>query len=170
VEAPAGFEEFVRTQSRGLLRAAWLLTGDWASAEDLVQSALAATWPRWSALTRPDAPEVYVRRVIVTTFLRGRRRRWTGEVSHAELPEIELGVDAYVRADQRAVLVQALAELPARQRAVIVLRFFGDLSERETAAALGCSVGAVKSHTAKAISRLRHTPALASELNEEVQS
>lgn len=170
MDTPAGFDDFVRAQSRALLRAAWLLTGDWAAAEDLVQSALAAAWAHWSSVTRRDAPEVYVRRVIVTTFLRNRRRRWTGEVSHADLPEIESIEDAYARSDQRTVLVQALGALPARQRAVIVLRFFADLSERDTAAALGCSVGAVKSHSAKAITRLRATPVLSGALSEEVQS
>ena len=75
---PDGFREFVETRSSALLRSGWLLTGDWPSAEDLVQTALAAAWPRWATLTRQDAPELYVRKIMVNTFLRWRRRRWTG--------------------------------------------------------------------------------------------
>lgn len=168
MDAPRGFKEFVRTQSRGLLRTSWLLTGDWASAEDLLQGALAATWLHWSSLARPDAPQAYVRRVILTSFLRSRRRRWVGEVPTAELPELPTSDDSYRRSDQRQVLLQALRTLPARQRAVIALRFFADLSERDTAAAMGCSVGAVKSHTSKAVARLRQSELLSEVLSQEV--
>ena len=67
---PDGFREFVEARSSALLRSGWLLTGDWPSAEDLVQTALAAAWPRWTSLTRQDAPELYVRKIMVNTFLR----------------------------------------------------------------------------------------------------
>src|SRR6202161_2519318 len=78
---PDGFRDFVEARSSALLRSGWLLTGDWPSAEDLVQTALAATWPRWSSLRRQDAPELYVRKIMVNTFLRWRQRRWKGEIA-----------------------------------------------------------------------------------------
>ncbi|HZZ95489.1 MAG TPA: sigma factor [Jatrophihabitantaceae bacterium] len=81
VDEPAGFHAYVDAHSRALLRAGWLLTGDWSSAEDLVQTALAAAWPRWASLATPDA---YVRRVMTTTYLRWQRRRWTGEIPTAD--------------------------------------------------------------------------------------
>jgi RNA polymerase sigma-70 factor (sigma-E family) len=158
---PPGFREFVESRSRALLRSGWLLTGDWPSAEDLVQTALAAAWPRWSSLTRPDAPELYVRRIMVTTFLRWRRRRWNGEIATLELPERRAQADQFALADVRQALTAALGGLPPRQRAVIVLRYFADLSEAQTAAVMGCSPGTVKSHAAKALSRLRDMPELA---------
>jgi RNA polymerase sigma-70 factor (sigma-E family) len=168
VDAPAGFEEFVRDTSRGLLRTAWLLCGEWPAAEDLVQSALAATWTHWAGVTRRDAPEVYARRVILTTYLRGQRRRWTGELASDELPESTTR-DDFADSDRREALLRALRTLPARQRAVITLRYFSDLTERDTAAAMGCSVGTVKSHSAKAIARLRETSMLSNLLGEGVR-
>jgi RNA polymerase sigma-70 factor (sigma-E family) len=157
-QEPAGFREFVDTNSRGLLRAAWLLTGDWAAAEDLVQSALAAAWPHWESID--TSPAAYVRRVLTTTFLRWQRRRWTGEVATGELPEV-WALDSSEQLAERRVLLDALATLPRQQRAALVLRYFADQSEAETAAAMGCSVGAVKSHTSRAVARLRQIPAVA---------
>jgi RNA polymerase sigma-70 factor (sigma-E family) len=161
---PPGFREFVESRSRSLLQSGWLLTGDWPSAEDLVQTALAAAWPRWSGLTRPDAPELYVRKIMVNTFLRWRRRRWTGEIATPEPPELPerlVQADPFAQADTRSALTAALGALPPRQRAVIVLRYFADLSEAQTAAVMGCSTGAVKSHGARALARLRDMPQVA---------
>jgi RNA polymerase sigma-70 factor (sigma-E family) len=158
---PDGFREFVEARSNALLRAGWLLTGDWGSAEDLVQTALAAAWPRWASLTRQDAPELYVRKIMVNTFLRWRKRRWNGEVATGRLPEQRAYQDAFAQVDARQALVAALDRLPARQRAVVVLRYFADQTEAQTAEAMGCSVGAVKSHGAKAMARLREAPGLA---------
>jgi RNA polymerase sigma-70 factor (sigma-E family) len=162
-----GFDAFVRTQSRGLLRAGWLLTGDWATAEDLVQASLAAVWQRWA---KPDplvVPVAYARQVMITTFLRWRRRRWTREVPTAELPDHPAAGDGAAEADLRDVLVRALQALPQRQRAVVVLRYFDDLSERETAVALNCSVGSVKTHASRAMARLRTDPGLRDLFGEE---
>ena len=157
---PDGFRDFVAARSPELLRSGWLLTGDWTSAEDLVQTALAAAWPRWSSLRRQDAPELYVRKIMVNTFLRWRKRRWTGEIATGRLPETQ-AYDAFAQVDARQSLLAALGRLPARQRAVVVLRYFADQTEAQTAAAMGCSVGAVKSHAARALARLRDAPGLA---------
>lgn len=155
---PDGFRAFVEARSPALLRSGWLLTGDWPSAEDLVQTALAAAWPRWGSLDQ--APEMYVRKIMVNTFLRWRQRRWNGEIATAKLPERAYG-DVFAQVDSRAALTAALDRLPARQRAVVVLRYFADMTETQTAHAMGCSVGAVKSHAAKALARLRDAPGLA---------
>ncbi len=159
---PDGFGEFVAAHSRALLRAAWLLTGDWSAAEDLVQTALAAAWPRWATIGNPSG---YVHRVMTTTYLRWQRRRWTGEVATESVPEVETGSGD---PESRRVLLDALSTLPRQQRAAIVLRYFADLSEADTAAALGCSVGAVKSHTSRAVAKLRSLPAVAALLEDEV--
>jgi RNA polymerase sigma-70 factor (sigma-E family) len=164
------FRAFVFARSRELLRAAWMLTGDWAGAEDLLQSALIVTWRRWSSVTRRDAPEAYVRRVMFHNFLRSRRRSWTRETATGRLPEHATTTDEYERADSRQTLITALAQLPPRQRAAVTLRYYLDLSEAQTAEVLGCSTGAVKSHTAKARARLRATPGLAELLIRGVQS
>ena len=158
---PDGFRDFVAARSAALLRAGWLLTGDWASAEDLVQTALAAAWPRWASLTRQDAPELYVRKVMMNTFLRWRQRRWNDEIATGRLPDTRAEQDVFAQVDARQVLLAALDRLPARQRAVVVLRYFADQTEAQTAAAMGCSVGAVKAHAAKALARLRDAPGLA---------
>lgn len=153
------FDDFVRAQSRGLLRAAWLLSGDWAAAEDLVQTALAATWRHWAAITRTDAPQVYTRRILLTTFLSGKRRRWSGEVATEHPPE-RADPDEFGAIDLRSTLITAMQSLPPRQRAVVTMRYFADLTEKETAEALGCSVGTVKSQSSKALARLRHSDVL----------
>ncbi len=152
---PDGFREFVQARSAALLQSAWLLTGDRATAQDLLQTALAKTYPRWSGLEHRQAAEAYVRRALVSTFVSWRRRRWTGEFPTGELPDRADIHDAYASAELRADVGRALASLPRRQRAVIVLRFFDDLTEAQVAAAMSCSIGTVKSQTAKALAKLR---------------
>jgi RNA polymerase sigma-70 factor (sigma-E family) len=152
------FDEFVVTSGPRLGRTAALLTGDRHLAEDLLQTALAKTYLRWHRLREPAAAEAYVRRVMVNQLVRWRRRRWTGEVPAAELPERAgdaRAADAYGDSDTRAMLRAALATLPPAQRAVLVLRYFEDLTEDETSRVLGCSRGTVKSRTARALARLR---------------
>jgi RNA polymerase sigma-70 factor (sigma-E family) len=156
---PDGFRAFVEARSSALLRSGWLLTGDWPSAEDLVQTALAAAWPRWGTLDQ--APELYVRKIMVNTFLRWRQRKWNGEIATGKLPETRAYGDVFAQVDSRATLTAALDRLPARQRAVVVLRYFADMTEAQTAQAMGCSIGTVKAHAAKALSRLRDAPGLA---------
>lgn len=156
------FSDFVRGRSPDLLRSAWLLTGDWHTAHDLVQAALERTWPRWGK--RIDHPDAYVRRVMLTTYLSWRRRRWTAELPTAELPETGGAAEP---SDLRLSLLAALATLTRQQRAVVVLRYFEDLSEAETAAALGCSVGTVKAHASRGLQQLRAMPGLAASLGAE---
>lgn len=143
------FERLVATRSQALLRTAYLLTGDAATAEDLLQTAPAKMIPRWSRLREPDAAEAYVRRVMTTTFLKWRRRLWRNEVPFDTVPDAPR-VDAYADVDARDGLRRALAALTPRQRATVVLRFYEDLSEERVAELLGCSVGTVKSTASRA--------------------
>ena len=166
-DEPAGFGEFVASRGPALHRTAWLLTGNWATAEDLVQTALAKTWPHWHRILRRDEPELYVRRVLVTTYASWWRRRWRGEVATGLLPEQGERRDSQDDAVLRELVRGALAALPPRQRAVVVLRFFDDHTEARTAQLLGCSVGTVKSQTAKALAKLRADTQLAALLTEE---
>lgn len=157
------FAEYVRARSPELLRSAWLLTGDWHAAHDLVQVSLEKCWPRWGrAMAHPDA---YVRRVMLTTYLSWRRRKWTGEAPTEELPERGGHDDS---TDLRLSLQAALGALTPKQRAVVVVRYFEDLSEAETAQLLGCSVGTVKAHASRGLQQLRATPGLAASLGVEV--
>jgi RNA polymerase sigma-70 factor (sigma-E family) len=165
VREPEGFRDFVAARSAALVRSAWLLTGDEAAAQDLVQTALVKTWSRWA---RVEAPEAYVRRVLLSTFLTWNRRRWRGELSVATLPERAEVRDAFADVDLRAPVHAALRELPPRQRAVVVLRYFDDLTEAQAAEVLGCSVGTVKSQNAKALAKLRECAHLRPALDEEV--
>lgn len=146
----AGFADFVVQWSPALLRVAFLLTGDRGLAEDLLQTALLKTSRRWSRIADQQAAYPYVRRVLVTTSASWRRRRRVGEVLTDRLPERSTGGEAV---PGRAVA--ALEALPSRMRAVIVLRYYEDLSEADTAAALGCSVGSVKSQASRGLARLR---------------
>ena len=112
---PEGFREFVAARSPALVRAGWLLTGNEATAQDLVQTALVKTWTRWESLARQDAPEAYVRKVMLSTFLSWRRRRWHGEQPTEVLPDHGVERDAFADVDLRAALAGALGTLPARQ-------------------------------------------------------
>jgi RNA polymerase sigma-70 factor (sigma-E family) len=157
---PEGFREFVAARSAALVRSACLLTGDEGTAQDLVQATLIRTWSRWPRVARQDAPEAYVRKVMLSIFLSWSRRRWRGEIPTSTLPDsADTGDHAHDVAVRLAVAV-ALRELPARQRAVVVLRYFDDFTGAQTAHALGCSIGTVKSQASKALARLRQSPSL----------
>jgi RNA polymerase sigma-70 factor (sigma-E family) len=151
------FDGFVAARSPALLRTAYLLTGDWALAEDLLQTALGKSWFAWKRIEGP--PEPYVRRVLATTYATWWRRRWRSEYPTAELPEtrVQAGTGTV---DDRDQLWRVLGTLPRRQRAVVVLRYYEDLSEEETAAALGISCGTVKSTASRALAVLRSHPDL----------
>lgn len=163
------FDDFVATRSTRLLRTAYLLTHDRALAEDLVQTSLAKAWFAWARIE--GQPDAYVRRVMVNTYSSWWRRRWNGEEATAELPERGVGSGPRpaddVRVDDRTDLWRALARLPRRQRAVVVLRFYEDLSEVETAEIMQCSVGTVKSQASRALAKLRIDPTLAPNSDEE---
>jgi RNA polymerase sigma-70 factor (sigma-E family) len=166
-EEGEGFEQFVDLRQRALLRTAWLLTGDWALAEDLVQTALARTWPHWGRILRRDNPEVYVRRVMVNTWVTWSRRKWRGERPHGDLPDRAGPGDIAGEAVDRVAVRRALAALTSRQRAVLALRVFDDLSEAQTAEVLGCAVGTVKSTLSQALTRLRADQSMAGLMERE---
>jgi RNA polymerase sigma-70 factor (sigma-E family) len=147
----SGFDEFVAHRSPALLRTAYLLTGDHALAEDLLQTALAKCWFAWGRIDGP--PEPYVRRALATTYATWWRRKWRGERPTGTLPESS--AEPRHAVEDRDALWRALGTLPRRQRAVVVLRYYEDLSEAETAAALGISTGTVKSQAARALAALR---------------
>lgn len=153
----AEFDGFVAARSSRLLRTAFLLTRDWSLAEDLLQTSLAKAWFAWPRLD--DDPEAYVRKILVNTYASWWRRRWRGETPTDELPE-RAQYDAIAGVDDRDEVWRALGELPRRQRAVLVLRYFEDLSEAQVAESLGISTGTVKSQTSKALARLRLAPSL----------
>ena len=149
----AAFEAFVAARSDELLRTAVLLTRDRGHAEDLLQTALVKVYRRWSRIDGED-PYPYVRRVLVTSAASWRRLRSSQEI--VALPAVELaGPDATEDVAERERVADALATLPPRMRAVLVLRYAEDLSEADTAAALGCSVHTVKSQTVRGLARLR---------------
>lgn len=149
---PGGFVDFVVARGPALHRTAVLLTRQEQAAEDLVQIALAKAWQSWARIDGNH--EAYVRAIIVNEFASTWRRRWRGELSTADLPELP-GDDLGDGASTRQSLMAALATLPPRQRAVVVLRFFHDYTEAATAEAMGTSIGTVKSQTFKALAALR---------------
>jgi RNA polymerase sigma-70 factor (sigma-E family) len=152
VAASEGFEDFVSARGQALQRFGFLLTSDWALAEDLVQTAFSRAHPRWSRI-ESDAPEAYVKKIMVNTWSSWWRRRWRGELPAASLPDVATG-DPYAAIDRRHAVTSALRALPQRQRLVLVLRYHEDLSEMQVAELLGVSVGTVKSQAAKAIAKL----------------
>jgi RNA polymerase sigma-70 factor (sigma-E family) len=149
----AGFEAFVAARSDDLLRFAVLLTRDRGHAEDLVQTALVKAYRRWNRISAED-PYPYVRKALVSSAASWRRLRSTQEI--VSLPAHDLpGPHADDGLAEREQMADALATLPPRMRAVLVLRYADDLSEAATAEALGCSVSTVKSQTARGLARLR---------------
>ncbi len=144
----AGFEEFVAARRPALLRTAYLLTGSHADAEDLVQTTLLRVVPHWRRIAA--TPEPYVRRVLAReSVTRWRGRRWRERLV-ARAPDVPTGPT-----NERLALRGALARLSPRQRAVLVLRYYEDLTEVATAEALGISIGTVKSHARDGLARLR---------------
>jgi RNA polymerase sigma-70 factor (sigma-E family) len=154
------FRSYVAARSPALMRTAYALTGNRADAEDLLQTALAKTYLSWDRIREREAVDGYVRRVMVNTQTSWWRRRKVDERPTAELPERPAGRDAAADLDLHDALWTALATLPRRQRAMVVLRYYEDLSEADTADVLGVSVGTVKSATSRALSRLRESSGL----------
>jgi RNA polymerase sigma-70 factor (sigma-E family) len=162
-----GLEDFLAARGRALLRSAYLLTGDRGHAEDVLQEALLRVAPRWRRLVASGSPEAYLRQTmyrLVVDGWRSRSRRPSevlGDVTHAA--QSPGPTDFAGDVSRRVTLDQALRRLTARQRQVLVLRFYQDLTEVQTAAVMGCSVSTVKSQTHHSLRRLRE---LAPELAE----
>lgn len=148
-----GFEDFVAACGPRLLRSARLLTGEHHLAEDLTQTTLLKVYLHWGSAGRWDSPPAYAQRVLYTTFCGWRGRRWNGERPTSRLPEPS---PAWLLPHGDTGLVHsALSALPRQQRAVVVARFYEDLTVEQTAALLGMSTGTVKSHTSRALNQLR---------------
>ena len=160
------FAAFVAARGPTLLRVATLLSGSPVDGEDLLQGALERSYRRWGSLRRSGRAEAYVRRALVNAVInRGRRFRVLREESVPEVPEV-VGADELDSVTDRAWLLPVLRELPARQRAVLVLRYFEDLSETEVSQVMNCSPGTVKSQTSRALARLREDASVRAMLTE----
>ena len=148
------YPRFVAARWTRLLRTAYLLVQDWQAAEDLTQAALVKAWLAWPRLD--GDPEAYVRKIIVTTHVSWWRRRGRRqEITTSQLPERPGPGSDMDAVDDRDAVWRALGRLPAGQRAVVVLRFFEDMTEAQVASLLGCSTGTVKSQTSRALAKLR---------------
>ena len=152
------FREFMESRWPGLVRLGYALTGDRWLAEDLAQTALASACTAWWRVRRADDPDAYVRRILINASNSHFRRR-SPPVCACGLREVPLP-DPAALAGQRSDLMAALRGLPPRQRAVIVLRYWGDLTDGQVAALLGCSEGTVRSQAWRALAKLRVSPAL----------
>ena len=148
------FVEYVAAKSAAMGRTAHLLCGDWHRAEDLVQSVCVRLYAVWPRLRARDAVDAYVRKMLVRAYLNERRRPWRREHATAETPEVATS-GGHGEVETRIVLLDALATLPPKQRAAVVLRYWEDYSVEDTATALGCSVGTVKSQSSRALASLR---------------
>ena len=147
----SAFRAFVEENGATLLHAARLLTGDHQRGEDLVQTVLIKVYLKWG---RIDAPLAYARKALVTAQIDSSRRRWWGERPAETLPEVS-GADELEPAEDRDQLRRLLTQLSPRERAVVVLRYYCDLSEQDAAATLGVPVGTVKSTCSRALARMR---------------
>jgi RNA polymerase sigma-70 factor (sigma-E family) len=148
------FRDYVVARSRALLRTAYLLTGNQADAEDLVQSALAKTYLAWDRIEDRGALDGYVRRAMVNTHISWWRRRRLEEFPTDELPD-QVVADPTLSSDMHESLQRAIDRLPQRMRAAVMLRYYEDMTEAEIADVLGISLGTVKSTVSRAVARLR---------------
>jgi RNA polymerase sigma-70 factor (sigma-E family) len=148
------FGEYVRARSGALLRAAQAMTANRADAEDLLQATLFKAYQSWDKISDPAALDTYVRRVMVNTHISGWRRRRLDEYPTDEIPDSP-SADATGDSDLHDVVQRAVDRLPRQMRAAVMLRFYDDMTEPEVAAALGVSVGTVKSTVARAVAKLR---------------
>ena len=154
------FTEFVADTHGQLSRSARLLTGDWHTAEDLVQATLMKVYRQWRRVAAADSALAYTQRIMLNLFLTSLRRRWRGESPQENLPEPPAAAgggsaDLAHAVGSRDVLSRALQRLPARQRAVVVLRYYEDLSVEQTAHLLDCSAATVRSQASRALAKLR---------------
>jgi RNA polymerase sigma-70 factor (sigma-E family) len=156
------FDEFMASRWPGLVRLAFGLTGDRWLAEDLAQTALASAYAAWWRVRRADDPDAYVRRILINASKsRFRRHQLSEQPSEpGDLPDPEVA-DAAADVGERSALLTALAELPPRQRAVVVLRYVEDMTDTQVGALLGCSASTVRSQAARALAKLRASEQLA---------
>jgi RNA polymerase sigma-70 factor (sigma-E family) len=156
------FREFMHARWPFMVRLAYGLTGDQGHAEDVAQAAFARAYASWPRVSRAGDPDAYVRQIVVNENRnRFRKRRVTERLTDAP-PEVA-AADVMRHCDERSVLIAALQRLGPRQRAVIVLRYWMDLTEHETAAVLNCSTGTVKSQASRALAALRKDTELVDE-------
>jgi RNA polymerase sigma-70 factor (sigma-E family) len=157
------FRRFTAARWPGLVRTAYLLTGDLGHAEDLAQTTLIKAYRSWHRVRRAEDIDAYMRKILVNANRSRFRVKRPVEYTVAELPEHHAGAgpDAGHQIEERDVLFAALAGLPPRQRAIVVLRYWEDLAEGEVATLLGCSVGTVKSQASRALAKLRSDAGLA---------
>jgi RNA polymerase sigma-70 factor (sigma-E family) len=146
------FVEFAAATSGRLRRTAFLLCGDWHTAEDLVQVTLTKLFVRWRRISRRDEAYAYATRILLNTYLADRRLKRTGELLTAQLPERPCEQQA---PELRIMVLDALAALPPKARAIVVLRYWADMSVEQVAKLLGCSEGNVKSQSARGLDKLR---------------
>jgi RNA polymerase sigma-70 factor (sigma-E family) len=158
--ADAEFSDFMHGRWTQLVRLGYGLTGDLQLAEDLAQTAFARAYASWARVRRADNPDAYLRRIVVNANRSRFRKVRIGEVLTGEVPELVLAGDGSDQWHERDALIAALMELPYGQRAAVVLRYWLDLTETETAVVLGCSVGNVKSQASRALAKLRTSPVL----------
>lgn len=160
--AAAEFSEFAHSRWARLVRLAYGITGDRGLAEDLAQTALTNAYASWPRVRRAEDPDAYLRRIVLNAHRGGFRKRRVTEQLTASPPEASATApDPASQHGERAAIIAALATLPPRQREVLVLRYWLDLTEIQVAATLGCSVGTVKSQTSRALARLRGDSELA---------
>jgi len=156
------FDEFMTSRWPGLVRLAFGLTGDRWLAEDLAQTALASAYAAWWRVCRADDPDAYVRRILINASKSRFRRHRLSERPGGpdDLPDQTLA-DPAADVGERSALLTALAELPPRQRAVVVLRYVEDMTDAQVGALLGCSASTVRSQAARALAKLRASEQLA---------
>ncbi|HET7017480.1 MAG TPA: SigE family RNA polymerase sigma factor [Streptosporangiaceae bacterium] len=158
--ATAEFSEFAHSRWPQLVRLGYGLTGDRGLGEDLAQTALASAYASWPRVRRADDPDAYLRKILVNAYRGGRRKRRIDEDLRPTAPEVAVA-DPVGRHDDQAAVLAALAALPPKQREVVLLRFWLDLTEVQVAESLGCSIGNVKSQSARALAKLKVSAELA---------
>jgi len=169
---PEQFRQFVSTRSAALLRTAYLLTGDYARAEDLVQSALIRAYRHWRRVHKRGEPEAYVRKIMINLNTDWWRRRSSFEQvvdTTADDASLVPADDPFAAYELRDELWDALRGLPPKMRAALVLRYFEDLTEAQTAHLLGCSIGTVKSQCSRGLERLRAAYGLGPQTTADVE-
>lgn len=166
----AEFSDYMAARQPSLLRTAYLLTGDRHAAEDLVQTALAKLYLSWDKVQRRDLVDGYVRRIMVNENNSLWRRAWKRkEVTTDEVPECSAVPASDRDQGEKSAMWDFVQTLPTKQRAVIVLRYYEDLSEAETADVLGISVGTVKSQASRALASMRKRVHTQPMLNEDAE-